>query len=61
MNGVLAATANDRSNDYVVVPMNEPGRAAVKPGENILAVHVHHTEGTQLIDIGIVVPRGMWR
>ena len=54
INGVLAATASGYTNGYVVLPMNEAGRAAIKPGKNTLAVHCHQTIGGQFVDVGIV-------
>ncbi len=55
VNGVLAATAPAYTTDYVNVPMNDAGRAALKPGAaNVIAVHCHQTAGGQFVDVGIV-------
>ena len=54
LNGVLAATATGYVGEYVTIPMNEAGRAALKPGRNVLAVHCRQTRGGQFIDVGIV-------
>ncbi len=54
LNGVLAARLQGFNNGYDIVPMNEAGRAALKPGHNTLAVHVHQTIGGQGIDVGII-------
>jgi hypothetical protein len=41
--------------DYVVVPLDEQAlAAAMKEGENVLAVHCHQTGGGQSIDVGLV-------
>ena len=54
LNGVLAATIPAYNTEYVNVPMNDPARAALQPGDNVIAAHVHNTTGGQGIDIGIV-------
>lgn len=53
INGVLAASATGYVGDYVLLPMNAAGRAALKPGKNLIAVHCHQTTGGQYIDVGI--------
>lgn len=53
VNGVLAATAKGYVVNYINLPMNAAGRAALKPGKNLLAVHCHQTIGGQFIDVGI--------
>ena len=57
VNGVLSASVQGHSDDYVTVPMAEAGRASLKPGANTLAVHVHQSAGPQAIDVGIVTAR----
>ena len=54
VNGVLAATTKGYSTGYEQIPLNEAGRAALKSGKNIIAVHCHQTTGGQYIDVGIV-------
>ncbi|HNU31418.1 MAG TPA: DUF4965 domain-containing protein, partial [Sedimentisphaerales bacterium] len=54
INGVQAATANGYTTDYEALPMNPAGRAAIKAGKNVIAVHCRQTGGGQYIDVGIV-------
>ena len=54
VNGVLAASAKGYVTDYVALTMNAAGRAAIKPGKNLIAVHCHQTVGGQFIDVGII-------
>jgi hypothetical protein len=53
INGVLAASAPGFVGDYVDLPMSAAGRAAIKPGANVIAAHCHQTIGGQVIDVGI--------
>ena len=53
LNGVPAATIPAYNADYVTVPIIGAARAALKPGDNVIAVHNHNTTGGQGIDIGI--------
>ena len=54
INGVLAAQAPKYSTSYVDIPLTPQGRAAIKPGKNVIAAHCHQTEGDQYLDIGII-------
>ncbi|HEY3319036.1 MAG TPA: glycoside hydrolase family 2 TIM barrel-domain containing protein [Planctomycetota bacterium] len=53
INGKLAAKVKGFISEYEPVEMNADGKAALKPGKNIIAVHCHQTTGGQYIDVGI--------
>ncbi len=54
INGVLAATETGWSTSYVLKPMNDAGKQALKSnGMNLIAIHCHQTGGGQYIDAGI--------
>jgi hypothetical protein len=54
INGVAAAHPKGYSTEYFSRPPNNAGRAALKPGKNLIAVHCHQTRGGQYIDVGFV-------
>ena len=54
VNGIRAGQVAGFVGDYVLIPMNEAARKALKVGKNTLAVHCHQTGGGQYIDVGIV-------
>ena len=54
LNGISAASATGHSADYVPLPMSADARAALTPGENVIAVHCHQTVGAQFIDVGLM-------
>lgn len=54
VNGVLAAKVKGFVTEYVEVPMLAEARAALKQGQNVLAVHCRQTFGGQSIDVGLV-------
>lgn len=54
INGVLATQVTGYVQDYEETPLLPAGRAALKPGKNLIAVHCHQTMGGQYIDVGIV-------
>jgi hypothetical protein len=54
INGVLAVSAAGFISGYDVSPLTPEGRAALKPGKNLIAIHCHQTTGGQYIDAGFV-------
>lgn len=54
INGVLTAQARGYTTEYVRLAPNAAGRAALNPGENLIAVHCRQTGGGQYIDVGFV-------
>jgi hypothetical protein len=54
LNGFPAAAAKGYITDYELLPMSSVGKAALKLGKNVIAVHCHQTKGGQYIDVGIV-------
>jgi len=59
INGVLASKTTAFTVDYEEFPVTKEGKAALKPGKALIAVHCKQTGGGQYIDVGIVrlVPR----
>lgn len=54
LNGVLAARRSGYTTAYEYVPLSQAGRAALRPGRNLIAVHCRQTGGGQYIDVGLV-------
>lgn len=54
VNGVLALRTSGWSNNYDSFPFNNAGKAALKPGKNVIAIHCRQTGGGQYIDLGLV-------
>ena len=54
INGVLALKASGFITSYDCFPLTPQGKAALKPGKNLIALHCHQTTGGQYIDFGLV-------
>ena len=54
INGVLALKTSGWVDGYEAFPLTEAGKAALKAGKNIIAVHCHQTSGGQYVDLGLV-------
>jgi hypothetical protein len=54
INGVLAVRAAGFISGYDIFPLTSEGRAALKPGKNLIAIHCHQTTGGQYVDLGFV-------
>ncbi|HUT23968.1 MAG TPA: glycoside hydrolase family 2 TIM barrel-domain containing protein [Sumerlaeia bacterium] len=53
INGQLVAEQKGYTSSYVLVPLDQEARKALKAGANFLAVHCHQTQGGQFIDVGL--------
>jgi hypothetical protein len=54
LNGIPAASASGYTTQYEPLPLNSEACTALKPGENLIAMHCHQTDGGQYIDVGLV-------
>jgi hypothetical protein len=53
VNGVLAAQLPGATPGFAYVPLSGAARAALRAGQNTIAVHAHQARGGQFIDVGI--------
>ncbi|PWU19816.1 MAG: glutaminase [Verrucomicrobia bacterium] len=54
INGVLVVKAAGFITGYDAFPLTPQGKAALKPGKNLIAIHCHQTFGGQYVDFGLV-------
>ena len=54
INGVLALKVSGFISNYDVFQLTDEGKAALKPGKNLIALHCHQTVGGQYVDLGLV-------
>lgn len=54
IDGILAAKAGGYTTGYEPLAISAEARAALTPGEHVLAVHCRQTSGGQYVDVGIV-------
>jgi hypothetical protein len=57
VNGVRAVRAAGWTTGYEAFALNAAGRAALKPGKNLIAIHCHQDSGGQYVDCGWVEVR----
>lgn len=57
LNGVLAVKLAGYITDYDEFPVSKAAIAALRAGQNTIAVHCHQTTGGQGIDVGIFTPQ----
>ena len=53
INGIPVVRLSGFTSDYAEIPLSKAGRAALKAGKNVIAVHVKQTGGGQYIDVGL--------
>jgi len=54
LNGKLVKSLKGLIKDYQLSLLDASTRELLRPGRNTLAVHCHHSEGAQYIDVGLV-------
>ena len=54
INGILATHAEGYTSSYVFVELTPEGHTALRPGENLIAIHCRQTSGGQYIDAGLL-------
>ena len=52
INGVLAVKNSGWTSSYENFELSPEGKAALKAGNNLIAVHCHQTGGGQYVDLG---------
>jgi hypothetical protein len=57
LNGVLALKLKGFATDYEEHPISREAAAALRPGNNTIAVHCHQSSGGQGVDVGILAPQ----
>lgn len=55
LNGVLALKLKGYATDYEEFSISKEAEAALRPGNNTIAVHCHQSSGGQGVDVGILV------
>ena len=55
INGALAAKEEGFLTKYEPVAIGPAGRAALRVGRNVIAVHCHQTGGEQFVDVGLAL------
>lgn len=59
VNGVLALRVGGYNGRQQLFELSPAGRAALRPGRNLLAVHVRQTTGGQYLDLGLVAAESL--
>jgi hypothetical protein len=54
INGVLAVKAGGWTTEYELFPLTPAAQAALKAGENVVAIHCRQDHGGQFVDFGFV-------
>lgn len=54
LNGQRIASFEGYTTDYIIRPLGEAAAAALREGENVLAIHCRQTRGGQFIDCGLL-------
>jgi hypothetical protein len=54
IDGIKAAQAEGYTTTYETLPLEPDSKAALKPGQHLLAIHCHQTTGGQYIDAGLI-------
>ena len=54
INGVVALRLHGHTAEYITHAIDDEGKAALKPGKNVIALHCKQTIGGQYVDVGFV-------